>query len=122
MRPFTYERATTAEGAAKAAALTPGARFIAGGTNLLDLMKLEIETPQHLIDVSRLPMAAIEPTPEGEMVSILASRATSATAMSDEWVAMQAGLAPKIAALRLRPSSAAQPEPGRRFVQGLVVS
>jgi xanthine dehydrogenase YagS FAD-binding subunit len=65
MRPFTYERATSAEAAAKAAALTPGARFIAGGTNLLDLMKLEIETPAHLIDVSRLPMAAIEATPEG---------------------------------------------------------
>ncbi|WP_293680522.1 FAD binding domain-containing protein [uncultured Phenylobacterium sp.] len=65
MRPFTYERATSAEAAARAAALTPGARFIAGGTNLIDLMKLEIETPAHLIDVSRLPMAAIEPTAVG---------------------------------------------------------
>ena len=65
MRPFTYERATSAAGAAKAAALTPGARFIAGGTNLLDLMKLDIEHPPHLIDVSRLPMADIEPTPQG---------------------------------------------------------
>ena len=58
MRPFTYERATSAAGAAKAAALTRGARFIAGGTNLLDLMKLDIERPTHLIDVSRLPIAA----------------------------------------------------------------
>ncbi|WP_293899025.1 xanthine dehydrogenase family protein subunit M [Phenylobacterium sp.] len=65
MRPFTYERATSALSAVKTAALTPNARFIAGGTNLLDLMKLDIEHPAHLIDVSRLPMAAIEPTPEG---------------------------------------------------------
>jgi xanthine dehydrogenase YagS FAD-binding subunit len=60
MRPFTYERATNAEAAVKAAAETPGARFMAGGTNLLDLMKLEIEQPAHLVDVSRLPMAQIE--------------------------------------------------------------
>ena len=60
MRPFTYERAKDAQAAVKAAVETPGSRFIAGGTNLLDLMKLEIEAPQHLIDVGRLPMAAIE--------------------------------------------------------------
>lgn len=65
MRPFTYERAASAAGAAKAAAETPGARFLAGGTNLLDLMKLEIETPAHLIDVGRLPLAAIEATADG---------------------------------------------------------
>lgn len=65
MKAFTYERATDAQAAVEAAAETPGARFIAGGTNLLDLMKLEIEQPQHLIDVSRLPMAGIEATPEG---------------------------------------------------------
>lgn len=65
MKPFTYERASDARGAVEAAAQTPGARFIAGGTNLLDLMKLEIEQPQHLIDVGRLPMAAIEDTEEG---------------------------------------------------------
>ena len=50
MRPFTYERAESAAGAAKAAAETPDAKFLAGGTNLLDLMKLEIERPAHLID------------------------------------------------------------------------
>jgi xanthine dehydrogenase YagS FAD-binding subunit len=43
----------------------PGAKFIAGGTNLLDLMKLEIETPAHLIDVNGLALDKIEPTPEG---------------------------------------------------------
>ncbi|MDX9998991.1 MAG: FAD binding domain-containing protein [Phenylobacterium sp.] len=65
MRPFTYERAAGVGEAVKRAAETPGARFIAGGTNLLDLMKLHIETPTHLIDVGRLPLSQIEPTAEG---------------------------------------------------------
>lgn len=60
MRPFTYERATSAADAAAAAARTQGAKFIAGGTNLLDLMKLEIETPVHLIDVNGLGLDRIE--------------------------------------------------------------
>ncbi len=65
MRSFTYERATSAADAAARAAGTPGARFIAGGTNLLDLMKLEIETPGHLIDVNRLGLDRIEATDDG---------------------------------------------------------
>lgn len=65
MRPFTYSRATSIEEAAKTAASTGGARFIAGGTNLLDLMKLQIETPTHLIDVNHLGLDRIEPTAEG---------------------------------------------------------
>jgi xanthine dehydrogenase YagS FAD-binding subunit len=65
MRPFTYERARTPAEAAAAAARKPGARFVAGGTNLLDLMKLEIETPTHLIDVNGLGLDKIEATPEG---------------------------------------------------------
>lgn len=65
MRPFTYERASDPQAAVKAAAETPGAKFIAGGTNLLDLMKLEIERPAHLIDVGRLPLAGIEDAPDG---------------------------------------------------------
>jgi xanthine dehydrogenase YagS FAD-binding subunit len=48
MRAFTYERATTPAEAAAAVARTPEAKFIAGGPNLLDLMKLQIETPAHL--------------------------------------------------------------------------
>src|SRR5256886_6555537 len=65
MKPFTYERATTPANAAAAAVRTPGAKFIAGGTNLLDLMKLQIETPQHLIDVNGLALDKIEATPDG---------------------------------------------------------
>jgi xanthine dehydrogenase YagS FAD-binding subunit len=65
MKAFTYERAETPQAAAQAAAANPEAKFIAGGTNLLDLMKLEIEAPQHLIDVNPLGLDSIEPTPEG---------------------------------------------------------
>jgi xanthine dehydrogenase YagS FAD-binding subunit len=65
MRAFTYERATSPQAAAAAAARTPDAKFIAGGTNLLDLMKLEIERPRTLIDVNGLGFDTIEPTPEG---------------------------------------------------------
>ncbi len=65
MKSFTYERARTPAEAAVTAARVTGARFIAGGTNLLDLMKLQIETPAHLIDVNKLGLDKIEPTPEG---------------------------------------------------------
>ncbi|XAH22954.1 xanthine dehydrogenase family protein subunit M [Xylophilus sp. GW821-FHT01B05] len=65
MRAFTYEKAASPAQAVAAAARTPGARFIAGGTNLLDLMKLEIETPAHLIDVNGLGFDKIESTPDG---------------------------------------------------------
>jgi len=65
MKTFTYERAASPVQAVIAAASTPNARFIAGGTNLLDLMKLEIETPGHLIDVNGLGFDKIEATPEG---------------------------------------------------------
>ena len=65
MKPFTFERASSPAEAAAAAARTPGAKFIAGGTNLLDLMKLQIEAPGHLIDVNGLGLDKIEPTPEG---------------------------------------------------------
>lgn len=65
MKPFTYERVKTPAEAAAAAARQPGSRFVAGGTNLLDLMKLQIETPVHLIDVNGLGLDQIEPTEEG---------------------------------------------------------
>jgi xanthine dehydrogenase YagS FAD-binding subunit len=65
MKAFTYERATSPAEAASAVARTPGAKFIAGGTNLLDLMKLQIETPTHLVDVNGLALDTIEATPEG---------------------------------------------------------
>ena len=65
MKAFTYQRAGTPAEAAAAAVQHPGSRFIAGGTNLLDLMKLEIETPPHLVDVNGLGLDKIEPTADG---------------------------------------------------------
>ncbi|PJJ05312.1 xanthine dehydrogenase YagS FAD-binding subunit [Streptomyces sp. 2333.5] len=65
MKPFGYLRATSVEEAVRAAAGRPGARFLGGGTNLVDLMKLGVETPRLLIDVTRLPLADIEELPDG---------------------------------------------------------
>ncbi|EOA4296346.1 xanthine dehydrogenase family protein subunit M [Escherichia coli] len=65
MKAFTYERVNTPAEAALSAQRVPGAKFIAGGTNLLDLMKLEIETPTHLIDVNGLGLDKIEVTDAG---------------------------------------------------------
>lgn len=65
MKAFSYERPTTTAEAAASVARNPEAKFIAGGTNLLDLMKLQIETPTHLVDVNGLGLDTIEPTPEG---------------------------------------------------------
>lgn len=65
MRPFTYERATDPAAAARIVASKPGAKFIAGGTNLLDLMKIEVETPTHLVDVQDLDLDRIEQTSDG---------------------------------------------------------
>jgi xanthine dehydrogenase YagS FAD-binding subunit len=65
MKSFTYERAHSPAEAAATAARNQGAKFIAGGTNLLDLMKLQIETPTHLIDVNGLALDKIETTPDG---------------------------------------------------------
>jgi xanthine dehydrogenase YagS FAD-binding subunit len=64
MRPFRYKRARDLASACALAA-QPSAKFIAGGTNLVDLMKLEIETPGQLVDIGRLPLAGIDETREG---------------------------------------------------------
>lgn len=60
MKTFEYAKADTPE-----AAVAAGGRFIAGGTNLLDLMKLQIETPEKLVDISRLDLATIEERTDG---------------------------------------------------------
>jgi xanthine dehydrogenase YagS FAD-binding subunit len=66
MRPFAYERATDPDGARAAlAAAGPGARYLAGGTNLVDLMKLGVEAPSHLVDVAHLPLGTIAETADG---------------------------------------------------------
>src|SRR6476646_4621281 len=72
MRAFTYERPTDMAAALHAIA-RPGAKFLAGGTNLLDLMKVEAETPQHLVDVSRLPLGEIAPAGDGLSIGAMVS-------------------------------------------------
>jgi xanthine dehydrogenase YagS FAD-binding subunit len=64
MKAFTYERASDIAAATRAAS-QPGASFIAGGTNLLDLMKVDVARPSHLVDVSRLPLRDVVATPDG---------------------------------------------------------
>ena len=64
MIPFAYQRADSLDAAVSAATMI-GTKFIAGGTNLLDLMKLQIEKPVRLVDITRLPLDKIEPTRHG---------------------------------------------------------
>lgn len=64
MKAFSYERARSVADAASATT-NPGVKIIAGGTNLLDLMKLQVETPSALVDINRLPLDKIEETSDG---------------------------------------------------------
>ncbi len=84
MKPFTYQRPTSPADAAASSARTGGARFVAGGTNLLDLMKLQIETPSVLIDVNDLGLDQIETTPEGGLR--IGASVRNTTLASDERV------------------------------------
>ena len=81
MKPFRYERASGIASACASAA-EPAAKFIAGGTNLIDLMKMQIETPAHLVDINALPLAEIEETPEhGLRIGALATNSALAADM-----------------------------------------
>jgi xanthine dehydrogenase YagS FAD-binding subunit len=64
MKAFVYQRAASVKDAAIGLTI-PDSKIIAGGTNLLDLMKLQVETPSKLIDINRLALNTIEDTPEG---------------------------------------------------------
>ena len=90
MKAFTYERATSPAEAAAAVVRQPNAKFIAGGTNLLDLMKLEIEAPAHLIDVNGLKLDKIEPTPDGGLR--IGALVTNTDLASDERVRRDYGV------------------------------
>lgn len=65
MKPFSYVRPADPVEAARAVAQYPDAKFIAGGTNLLDLMKVQVETPAHIVDINRLGLDRIEKTGDG---------------------------------------------------------
>lgn len=76
MRPFTYTSAETVEDAIRAAG--PDSCFIGGGTNLLDLMKMGVERPAHLIDIHRLPLNTIEEHESGVRIGAMASNSDAA--------------------------------------------
>lgn len=78
MRPFTYTRANTVEEAIQAYAKGPDVCFIGGGTNLLDLMKMGVERPAHLVDVNHLPLTSIEEHESGVRIGALVSNTDAA--------------------------------------------
>jgi len=71
MRPFTYARPADIAGALEGIS-QPGAKFLGGGTNLIDLMKTGAERPAHLIDISRLPLSSIEEKADGVRIGAMA--------------------------------------------------
>ncbi len=70
MNPFTYSRASDANQAVAEISAKPQGKFLGGGTNLIDLMKMGVETPAQLIDINRLPLAQIEELPSGKGLRI----------------------------------------------------
>ena len=78
MRPFKYNRASDPNGAAAAVAANPHAKFLAGGTNILDLMKEDIERPNELVDLTRLKLSEIKPAGGGVSIGALATNTDTA--------------------------------------------
>ena len=70
MNPFTYSRASDTSQAVAEISAKPQGKFLGGGTNLIDLMKMGVETPAQLIDINRLPLAQIEELPSGKGLRI----------------------------------------------------
>ncbi|MGH9583671.1 MAG: FAD binding domain-containing protein, partial [Bryobacteraceae bacterium] len=78
MKPFAYTRVETVEEAIRAQGRNPEVQFIGGGTNLLDLMKMGVEKPAHLVDISRLPLTRIEEHEGGVRIGALARNTDAA--------------------------------------------
>ena len=78
MRPFRYVRASNPNGAARVVGANPNAKFLAGGTNLLDLMKEDVERPNELVDLTRLELKAIRPLRGGVSIGALATNSETA--------------------------------------------
>src|SRR5437879_13267329 len=64
MNPFTYRRVVDSNKAVTSIASKPQGKFLGGGTNLIDLMKMGVETPNELVDINRLPLGQIEELPD----------------------------------------------------------
>ena len=78
MRPFNYVRASDPNAAARAVAANPHAKFLAGGTNILDLMKEDVERPNELVDLTRLKLSEIAPLRGGVSIGALATNTATA--------------------------------------------
>jgi xanthine dehydrogenase YagS FAD-binding subunit len=78
MRPFKYVRASDATDAVRAVAANPQAKFLAGGTNILDLMKEDVERPTELVDLTRLKLADIKAAGGGVSIGALAKNTDTA--------------------------------------------
>ncbi len=70
MNPFTYSRATDPQTAVSGIAANPKAKFLGGGTNLVDLMKMGVEQPEQLVDINRLDLTKVEELPNNGGVRI----------------------------------------------------
>jgi xanthine dehydrogenase YagS FAD-binding subunit len=97
MRPFAYERAADPDAARAAlAAAGPGARYLAGGTNLVDLMKLGVEAPPALVDVAKLPLGTIEVSEDDGALHVGAAVTNAALArdarVADGWPVLSEAL------------------------------
>jgi xanthine dehydrogenase YagS FAD-binding subunit len=78
MRPFKYTRASDADAAARAVTANPQAKFLAGGTNILDLMKEDVERPNELVDLTRLKLSEIKAAGGGVSIGALATNSATA--------------------------------------------
>jgi xanthine dehydrogenase YagS FAD-binding subunit len=78
MRPFRYVRTNDPAAATRAVAANPQAKFLAGGTNILDLMKEDVERPSELVDVTRLKLTDIKATRGGVSIGALATNTDTA--------------------------------------------
>jgi xanthine dehydrogenase YagS FAD-binding subunit len=95
MRPFGYERASTVEDAVASIAGSRGAKFLGGGTNLVDLMRLDVETPPVLVDVTRLPLTGVEETGSGGLrigAAVTNSRLAAHPAVRERFPALSQAL------------------------------
>jgi xanthine dehydrogenase YagS FAD-binding subunit len=91
VKTFDYVRAGSLEEATDAFAARPGARYLGGGTNLVDLMKLGVERPAALVDISRLPLDAVEELPDGSLrvgATVRNSDLAAHPAVRDRWPAL----------------------------------
>jgi xanthine dehydrogenase YagS FAD-binding subunit len=79
MNPFTYKRATDRAEAVREVAGNRNAKFLAGGTNLIDLMKMNVQQPDELVDINRLALKKIEKTPTGLRIGALVTNSDVAT-------------------------------------------